>query len=718
MEKWLKDADCTGCGACFSICPKGALSMEQDENHFLVPAIDGAKCVDCGLCKSVCPVLKHQEEIEFEYEKTSCYAAWSMNEEARKNSTSGGIFYELASHFLNFGGVIVGAAYNDQLKVEHILIDSVEDLPKLMKSKYVQSDTKDGMRLAKEVLAEGKKVLFCGTPCQCGGLSSYLEDVDTEGLFLVDFVCRGANAPLAYESYLEYLARKKGSKVAGIEFRYKNPSWHDYFTKVDYEDGSSETYSRYDDPYMKGFLYHDAYLRESCNHCYFKGYDRVSDLTLGDYWGVSKDLDDGKGTSLLMAHTKEAKKLLQQLADTGKIALHPSSLYEGSYKNSCVVKSVEKSPVRDGFLKQLRQGVSFEDAINQLEETKEKENAIKEKLSIILVGSDKESIRKSKESIEKSTFKNFEILEEAEVDTHSIAYHTGEFIKDAISKCSGKYIYVMPAGVTLQNENALKQCIGLLVRNDADVLMTGMVLHSESGKDWVVKNGFTGMGNGKALAKAWGNPIGELSDYTSFGNGYANKIFKKELVESYFASDVDFLLGIAENATKVYMSNVAYFAGNGMNLVSELVLDTNVTPLENYFAYFENNLRRSEAFGITLLEQRAAYYQNLEINCLKEAYVKKWRGVEGKLKEHLSLYYPLLFETQGYAGLCLNQICKEYEAFVVMEKELRQQNRILQGQLLSEQKKYKKLRGKKLVKIALKIDVAWRRFKGFFKRSK
>ena len=36
-------AECTGCGACVSICPKQAITMQPDAEGFLYPKVDGEK---------------------------------------------------------------------------------------------------------------------------------------------------------------------------------------------------------------------------------------------------------------------------------------------------------------------------------------------------------------------------------------------------------------------------------------------------------------------------------------------------------------------------------------------------------------------------------------------------------------------------------------------------------------------------------------------------
>ena len=38
------------------------------------------------------------------------YIAHNLNEEVRRNSSSGGIFYSLAEHVLSRGGIVFGAA--------------------------------------------------------------------------------------------------------------------------------------------------------------------------------------------------------------------------------------------------------------------------------------------------------------------------------------------------------------------------------------------------------------------------------------------------------------------------------------------------------------------------------------------------------------------------------------------------------------------------------
>lgn len=47
-------SECCGCAACEFSCPRGAITMEPDEERFLYPVVDAAKCIRCGECERTC----------------------------------------------------------------------------------------------------------------------------------------------------------------------------------------------------------------------------------------------------------------------------------------------------------------------------------------------------------------------------------------------------------------------------------------------------------------------------------------------------------------------------------------------------------------------------------------------------------------------------------------------------------------------------------------
>ena len=40
---------CSGCYACYNICPKNAITMIEDEYENIYPQIDENKCINCKL---------------------------------------------------------------------------------------------------------------------------------------------------------------------------------------------------------------------------------------------------------------------------------------------------------------------------------------------------------------------------------------------------------------------------------------------------------------------------------------------------------------------------------------------------------------------------------------------------------------------------------------------------------------------------------------------
>ena len=211
--------DCTGCGACMNACPRQAIHMKRDSKGFLYPEVEKTRCIECNICLNKCPVANPTTVLS-NYLTPLVFASWSLDESIRINSTSGGIFSELAKGVLKEGGCVAGAQYNAQHLVEHTLIDNATDLMKLRQSKYIQSDVKDIYIHVKKALEKQKIVLFVGSPCEIAGIRAYLGK-DYENLILCDFVCRGTNSPKAYTEYLKDLEKRYKSKVKKVWFKNK-----------------------------------------------------------------------------------------------------------------------------------------------------------------------------------------------------------------------------------------------------------------------------------------------------------------------------------------------------------------------------------------------------------------------------------------------------------------------------------------------------------------
>lgn len=280
-------ADCCGCGACVSICPKNAISFKNDEYGFAYPVIDTELCIECAQCNKVCAFQNNDKENT----PLKAYAAAVNDDEKIMKSTSGGAFAVLADEVLNQGGIVFGAAIekdNDAFTVHHIDIDSTDDLHKILKSKYVQSSTNDGYIKAKQYLDSGKTVLYSGTPCQIAGLKGYLKK-DYNNLITADLVCHGVPSPDLFNSYIKQVEQRENITVTGFDFRNKEKGW-EHFNKIKGINDDKLKYISFNSDSIN-YSYMDLFLkritlRENCYTCKYASANRPADITLGDYWGI------------------------------------------------------------------------------------------------------------------------------------------------------------------------------------------------------------------------------------------------------------------------------------------------------------------------------------------------------------------------------------------------------------------------------------------------
>lgn len=347
MIEMESKSDCSGCGACGEICPVSAIVMRPDEEGFLYPSVNEDECVRCGKCVSVCPIVSKRKDVD---EKgIIAYAAKTKREEVLLNSSSGGIFTEIATRILDENGIVFGAAFDESFGVRHIAIDRVSDLDKLRGSKYLQSEIASSYSEARNCLEQGKTVLFTGTPCQIGGLYSFL-DKDYDNLITQDIICHGVPSPTVWKRYVEYREAKTSSKTRKAFFRNKKYGWKSYSMQFEFE--NSKKYSRIasEDPYMRGFL-NNLCLRPSCYECYFKSKARMTDITLADCWGIENicpELDDDRGTSLVIINSPKGRLLFDEIKlnlEYRKVDFEEAVRY-----NSAMTASATKNPCREAFI--------------------------------------------------------------------------------------------------------------------------------------------------------------------------------------------------------------------------------------------------------------------------------------------------------------------------------------------------------------------------------
>ena len=243
------------------------------------------------------------------------YLALNNNLKIRKESSSGGVFYELAKYVLDKHGIVFGAAWNADWLVDLKYIDKLTDLPQLMGSKYVKANPKNTFKECKEFLDQGKIVLFCSIGCQLHALKKYLAKNYTN-LYLCEICCHGTLPINIWKDYLESI--KRNSKIIDIKMRDKSDSWEDFCFTIKYADGFtiSEGYTK--NKYIKAFL-SDKYLTKGCYNCNFKNDNSVADIIIGDLWSIKDKssvyykYNDHNGCSFIETKTNKLVDILPQL---------------------------------------------------------------------------------------------------------------------------------------------------------------------------------------------------------------------------------------------------------------------------------------------------------------------------------------------------------------------------------------------------------------------
>lgn len=347
---------CCGCEACVQICPKHCISLIEDSEGFSYPNVEKDKCINCKLCEEACPLLCKPPKNN----PIKIYAVKNLNEGERINSSSGGLFIILAKHILALGGVVFGARFDENGNVLHDFAETESRVSLFVGSKYVQSRIGDSFIKCRSFLQEGRYVLFSGTPCQIAALKNFLRR-EYDKLITIDLICHGVSSPKVWQSYLHefihecelnynddsvkgyfpienlpsnFIQINKEFKIIGISFKNKSYGWKNnslvlsYLKKTDNE-AKKMVYlpqKECDNPYMRAYIC-DWISRPSCYSCIFKGGVTNSDMTIGDFWGVEKqipNIDDDKGVSLLVLNTKKGESFFEAIDKSSYLSLSVS----------------------------------------------------------------------------------------------------------------------------------------------------------------------------------------------------------------------------------------------------------------------------------------------------------------------------------------------------------------------------------------------------------
>ena len=339
--------------ACVDSCRHEALTISLDPDGFFRVDKNEKKCVACGLCTQVCPVLNPIQIDRLSSNLSRPFAAWCDNDELRKKSASGGAFAAISKAFLESGAVVYGAAI-EKFRVVHKRVDSINDLPQLLGSKY-QHSSMNGIHIqVKKDLMDGKTVLFSGLSCQVAAVIHFVGEKNARNLYTIDTICGGIS------TMLPMIRLKESNKYKGIiSYRDKDNGWQakgfKYALKMMLNDETIEDLGM--NNMMLRCFCHKETKRPSCLNCQFNGFHRESDLTIGDYWGETHfQQQHYNGVSVVIVHSKRINSFL----NASPLHMEPTLWAEVIRNNHSVYwthcPEILKSYTRKQIFKFLRSG--------------------------------------------------------------------------------------------------------------------------------------------------------------------------------------------------------------------------------------------------------------------------------------------------------------------------------------------------------------------------
>lgn len=297
---------CLSCHCCENICPMKCISMKSDEYGMLYAHVDESKCIKCNKCINTCP---QNNESDFNTPK-KVYACYSLDKEDRASSASGGMASVFYQRIISQSGVAFGTKFQNNLEVNIVPAETIEETASFKTSKYVQASVGKSYSLVKSYLKDDRKVLYIGTPCQIDGLLNFLGKLSSnDNLVTVDLICHGT-PPIKYLQEYAFGINKEADRVS---FRGKD----NFIFNLYKEEQLLYSKSSKKDLYFAGFMATLNY-KKACYQCKYAQEKRVSDITIGDFWGLGVKVpfeQDAYKVSLALINTAKGISFFDSCRD-------------------------------------------------------------------------------------------------------------------------------------------------------------------------------------------------------------------------------------------------------------------------------------------------------------------------------------------------------------------------------------------------------------------
>lgn len=154
--------------------------------------------------------------------------------------------------------------------------------------------------------------------------------------------------------YVKYIESKKHIKCNKISFRDNDK----YIFTLKKDDKKIYSMIREKDLFLTAFQL-SVLQRESCMDCKYAKDKRVSDITIGDFWGIKKDKkineeEIQKGISLVLINTEKGEKYFDSCKN--KIYYEERTKEEAINGNAHLRRPSTKNKFREEFRKKYKKG--------------------------------------------------------------------------------------------------------------------------------------------------------------------------------------------------------------------------------------------------------------------------------------------------------------------------------------------------------------------------
>jgi coenzyme F420 hydrogenase subunit beta len=319
---------CIGCGACYAVCDKSAVTLVNIQSIGIRPIFDHGTCTSCNRCLSFCPGYSVDGSLEIgrpprseaEREFGPALEIWeghAVDPEIRFRASSGGLLTALSLYCLEREGMDfvlhTGMDKNKPWLNRTVQSRTREDLLSCTGSRYAPASPCDSLRA---IETSDRPCVFVGKPCDTAAVSKLRRErpgLDRNLGLVLTFFCAGAPNTRGTLDLLESLDVSPDDVEA---LRYRGEGWPGRFRVQLKTSQNAKSFS-----YMESWGRLTKYRTLRCHLCP-DGLGTVADMSCGDAWERFRD-DGDPGQSIVLVRTERGRRILNGARAAGYVALKP-----------------------------------------------------------------------------------------------------------------------------------------------------------------------------------------------------------------------------------------------------------------------------------------------------------------------------------------------------------------------------------------------------------